>query len=86
VDLRGAIGFSSLGVLIYYAIANAAAWRQGPEARRTPRAVQVVGLLGCLVLVATLPVPAILVGVAVFAVGLAGRWLLHRRRRDDTEP
>lgn len=29
VDLRGAIGFSSFGVLVYYAIANAAAWTLG---------------------------------------------------------
>ena len=33
VDLRGAIGFSSFGVLIYYFIANAAALRQS---RRRP--------------------------------------------------
>jgi APA family basic amino acid/polyamine antiporter len=26
VDVRGAIGFSSFAVLLYYAIANASAW------------------------------------------------------------
>jgi basic amino acid/polyamine antiporter, APA family len=30
VDIRGAIGFSSFGVLVYYAIANAAAWTLSP--------------------------------------------------------
>ena len=33
-DLRGAIGFSSFGVLVYYAVANAAALRQPREHRR----------------------------------------------------
>ena len=34
VDLREAIGFSSFGVLFYYAIANAAAWTLTPEEGR----------------------------------------------------
>ena len=78
VDLRGAIGFSSFGVLIYYFIANAAAWRQSPDARRYPRALQVLGLLGCTVLVVTLPLAAVLVGTGVVLVGVAYR--LVRRR------
>lgn len=78
VDLRGAIGFSSFGVLIYYFIANAAAWRQGADARRYPRALQVLGLVGCTVLVITPPVAAVLVGTAVVLIGVAYR--LARRR------
>jgi APA family basic amino acid/polyamine antiporter len=78
VDLRGAIGFSSFGVLIYYFIANAAAWRQSPDARRYPRALQVLGLLGCTVLVVTLPLVAVLVGTGVVLIGVAYR-LLRRR-------
>ena len=74
-DLRGAIGFSSFGVLMYYAIANAAAFTQrGPE-RRAPRALNVVGGIACVSLMVTLPVEAVAVGVAVLAVGLAGRLL-----------
>jgi APA family basic amino acid/polyamine antiporter len=69
VDLRGAIGFSSFGVLLYYVVANLAAFTQPPERRRWPRALQVVGAVGCLVLVATLPWAAVLAGMAVFAVG-----------------
>ncbi|MGW8566726.1 APC family permease [Isoptericola sp. NPDC055881] len=74
VDLRGAIGFSSFGVLVYYGVANLAAWTQTGAHRRYPRALQVVGLAGCVALCATLPVAAVLTGAAVLAVGLAVRW------------
>jgi basic amino acid/polyamine antiporter, APA family len=72
-DLRGAIGFSSFGVLLYYFVANASAYSQGAAARRYPRWLQVLGATGCLVLVATLPWQAVLTGLAVIAVGFAIR-------------
>lgn len=80
-DLRGAIGFSSFGVLLYYLIANAAAFRQTGRARRYPRALQVLGALGCLVLVNTLPVFASLVGAAVVLLGVGYRMLRLRFTR-----
>lgn len=73
-DPRGVIGFSSFGVLIYYAIANASALTQPEPDRRWPRAVNVVGLLGCLVFVVTLPGWSVVTGLGVFAIGLVGRW------------
>jgi APA family basic amino acid/polyamine antiporter len=73
IDLRGAIGFSSFGVLLYYTVANLAAFSQPTEQRRYPRALQVAGLIGCLVLVATLPPLSIVVGVAVLLVGVVYR-------------
>jgi APA family basic amino acid/polyamine antiporter len=78
VDLRGAIGFSSFGVLLYYFVANLAAFTQPAERRRWPRALQVLGAGGCLLLAATLPWPAVAGGAAVFAVGIGYR-LLRRR-------
>ena len=81
VDVRSVIGFSSFGVLVYYAVANAAAWTQPDRDRRWPRALHVVGLVGCLVLAATLPGSSVLVGLAVFAIGLAGRAVLGDRSR-----
>ena len=74
-DLRGAIGFSSFGVLLYYFIANAAAFRQTGPARRYPRALQVIGALGCLVLVVTLPVLASTIGAGVVLLGVGYRML-----------
>jgi basic amino acid/polyamine antiporter, APA family len=78
-DLRGAIGFSSFGVLTYYAIANASAWTQGGEWRRWPRALNALGLAGCSVLVATLPVSAVAAGIAMLAAGLGWRLTTLRR-------
>ncbi|MDK0523781.1 APC family permease [Streptomyces sp. ML-6] len=68
-DVREAIGFSSFGVLVYYAVANAAAWTLGPDEGRPPRAVPVVGLAGCLLLAFTLPSASVVSGAAVPAAG-----------------
>ncbi|WP_030511233.1 APC family permease [Microbispora rosea] len=70
-DLRGAIGFSSFGVLVYYALANASAWTLGPEEGRPPRAVPIAGLAGCLVLAFALPLSSVVSGAAVLAAGAA---------------
>lgn len=82
LDLRGAIGFSSFGVLVYYAIANAAAFTLPEDQRRIPRWLTVVGLIGCLGLAAILPWTSVVAGIAVVALGLAGRGfaLAHRAR------
>jgi len=78
-DLRGAIGFSSCGVLVYYAVTNLAALRPPAAARRWPRAIDVLGLVGCLVLVVTLPMVSVAVGLGVLAVGVAGRAVILQR-------
>ncbi|WP_018505953.1 APC family permease [Parafrankia discariae] len=67
-DLRGAIGFSSFGVLLYYAVANAAAWTLSPTEGRPARAVPVVGFAGCLLLAFSLPGASVAGGCAVLAV------------------
>lgn len=78
VDLRGAIGFSSFGVLLYYFVANVAAMRQRGDARRYPAALQILGGVGCLVLAVTLPWPSVAAGAVVVAVGVAYRALRLR--------
>lgn len=67
VDIRAAIGFSSLAVLVYYSIANAAAWTLD----RSPggRLVAGLGLAGCLLLAAFLPPASALAGSAVVGLG-----------------
>ena len=84
LDLRGAIGFSSFGVLVYYLVANLAAHRQAPRQRRFPRALQVTGAAGCVLLVATLPPSAVASGLAVLGVGVLLR--LRRLRVDARRP
>lgn len=79
-DLRGVIGFSSFGVLVYYAVANAAAFTQPAADRRWPRALNVVGTTACLVLVASLPAGSVVAGLVMFAVGLLGRTAVLRAR------
>ena len=64
-DVRGAIGFSSFAVLMYYAIANASAWTLGR------RVIPAVGLAGCLTLAFALPLTSVLSGAAVLAAGAA---------------
>ena len=70
-DVRGAIGFSSFGVLVYYAVANASAWTLTPDENRPPRIVPAVGLAGCLVLALTLPADSVAWGTIVLAAGIA---------------
>ncbi|CRK52003.1 conserved membrane hypothetical protein [Rhodococcus sp. RD6.2] len=69
VDVRDAIGFSSFGVLVYYAIANAAAWTLTRAERRPPRIVPITGLGGCVVLAVALPAWSVVAGVGVLAAG-----------------
>ncbi|CAN5372210.1 MAG: APC family permease [Acidimicrobiia bacterium] len=79
-DLRGAIGFSSFAVLAYYAIANVSAWAQPPRQRRWPRAFQIVGVVGCIVLALSLPVTSVIGGSMVIALG-AAIWMVRNRAR-----
>ena len=76
VDVRGAIGFSSFGVLAYYAVANASAWTLGSAP--LSRVVPVMGLLGCVTLAFALPWGSVAMGAGVLALGGAAygvrRW------------
>ncbi|MFB9375624.1 APC family permease [Kineococcus gynurae] len=79
-DVRAVIGFSSFAVLVYYAVANASAWTLSAAVR--DRVVPALGLLGCLALAVAVPVPSLLGGAAVLAVGavvFAVRRPLRRR-------
>lgn len=79
VDLASAvIGFSSFGVLLYYLVADLAAFTQTAEHRRWPRVLRVTGAAGCLVLAATLPWQSVAAGVVVLVVGVLCRGLRLR--------
>jgi len=88
LDLRGAIGFSGVTILTYYAITNTACLTLPLEQRRWPRSISVLGLAGCVTLAIMLPVAAILAGAGVLAAGVAIRCLVSRQAviGGDTQP
>ena len=75
------VGFSSFGVLVYYAVTNAAAFTLPERAWHAPRWLNVLGFAGCLVLAATLPVASVSVMAAMLAAGVVVRLLVLPRRR-----
>ena len=83
VDVRAAIGFSSVCILTYYAIANAAAWTLPREQLRWPRALTALGFVGCALLAVMLPVFSVFTGFGVLCLG-AIIWLVRHRRHHGT--
>jgi APA family basic amino acid/polyamine antiporter len=73
VELTSAIAVSGVAVLTYYAITNAAALTLTGEQRRWSRIIAVVGLIGCIALIVSLPPTAIVTGTAMLALGVAAR-------------
>ncbi|MFD7613268.1 APC family permease [Streptomyces sp. NPDC059828] len=82
VDVRGAIGFSSFGVLLYYALTNASAWTLGSYWR----VVATLGLAGCLALAFSLPLSSVVAGAAVLAAGAAAYAVRDRVRISRERP
>lgn len=80
-DVLVAIAASSFGVLLYYAVANLAALTQTGQWRLFPKAMQWLGLAGCVLLVAALPGRTIVAGLVLVALGLAYRGLVLAARR-----
>ena len=83
IDITSSIAVSGVAVLTYYAVTNAAAFALGRDQRRWPRALAVVGLLGCVVLAAALPPSALLGGGLVLVTGVAARQVAVRRSGDE---
>lgn len=86
LDARDAIAVSSVAVLTYYAITNAAALTLRPDQRRWPRWIPLAGLVGCTVLVAALPIAALIGGGIVLVTGVAARLMVVRRRNEPLSP
>ncbi|MFN8109198.1 MAG: APC family permease [Thermoleophilia bacterium] len=89
LDLRQSIALSGALVLTYYALTNLSALRlRGGSAVADIAAV--VGLVGCIVVALSLPLPGVLAAGGVLLLGLAGRAWVPRppapRRRPVTGP
>ncbi|WP_026531994.1 APC family permease [Arthrobacter sp. H41] len=79
-DVLTVVGFSSFGVLLYYAIANAAAFTLPERQWYAPRFLNVVGAGGCLVLAFTLPPVSVLSMLAVLVAGVLCRMVVLKVR------
>ncbi|WP_461171522.1 APC family permease [Arthrobacter sp. Z1-9] len=79
-DVMTVVGFSSFGVLLYYAVANASAYTLASHPGYAPKWLNAVGFAACLLLAFTLPPASVLTMTAVLAAGVAGRWLVLRLR------
>ncbi len=72
--LVGAVSFSAFTILIYYVVANSAALTLEKAERPEPRALAIVGLVGCLALAFSLPWQIVVGGLAL----LGGLLLLRK--------
>jgi len=90
VDLRGAIGFSSFAVLIYYAVTNGSAFTLSPDEGRPHRVIPLLGLIGCVVLAFAMPLSSVLSGMTVLGIGIAAyafrRVIASRRTANPASP
>jgi APA family basic amino acid/polyamine antiporter len=82
-DVRGAIGFSSVAVLVYYAIANASALTLDRD--RGTKLIPALGLVGCLTVAVSLPLTSTIAGFAVLATG-ALLWAVRRLATGPSHP
>ena len=80
VGLRNALAISGVAVLTYYAVTNAAALTLTREQRRWSPVIAIVGLVGCVVLITSLPPTAIVIGTATLVLGVGVRAMTSRRR------
>jgi APA family basic amino acid/polyamine antiporter len=63
--------------LVYYAIANAAAVTLPAQQRRWPRGLHLLGIVGCAVLIVTLPIAALIAGIAELVIGVIVRLVMR---------
>ncbi len=75
--------FTSLTILIYYAITNLSSLRLPSDKRLYPRVVSIAGLVSCLGLTAFLPLEEWMWTVALLALGAA--YLLLQRKKVEAQ-
>lgn len=71
-DLSEAIGFSAFAILIYYTIANVAAWTLKDSERQWPKVLSLFGMILCLFVACQLPWQASLSGIFILGLGSIG--------------
>lgn len=81
MDIRGAIGFSGVAILTYYAITNAAALKLQANERRWSPVIAMIGLIGCVVLAVTLPITQFVIALGIGMIGVIWRQVLQRHHK-----
>ena len=74
------IGLSSFAILVYYAIANLAGYRQPAVEARRSKVWNILVLLLCLLLAFSVPIEGLVLGMAVLLVAMILRWGLSKLR------
>lgn len=77
-SLRGVASAAAFTILVYYGIANVAAWRMPASAKLFPDLVPIVGVTACAALALSLPPTVIATGMIVLLAGVVLRLLLRR--------
>jgi basic amino acid/polyamine antiporter, APA family len=80
--LEASIAVSSFGTLLYYSITNISALKLPARQRSFPRALALIGLIGCLGLALALPPQDIIIGLLILIIGLLFHavWLRIQQR------
>jgi APA family basic amino acid/polyamine antiporter len=76
--LESIVATASFTILLYYSIANLAAFRMRSEYRLYPIWVPVLGLVSCLALAVTLQPAVIAAGIGLLIAGFFLRWVFRR--------
>jgi basic amino acid/polyamine antiporter, APA family len=74
------IGLSSFAILIYYAIANLAGYRQPAVEAKRSKVWNILGLLLCLALAFSVPLEGLVLGMIALLLALVLRWGLSKLR------
>jgi APA family basic amino acid/polyamine antiporter len=71
------IAFSSFSVLLYYAIGHISVLAQPKEQRKQPVFIAVLGFILCVVLLLSVPGPAVLVSTVILVLAFGARAVLR---------
>ena len=74
------IGLSSFAILVYYAIANLAGYRQPAVEAKRSKVWNIFGLLLCLALAFSVPLEGLVLGLVVLLLAMILRWGLSKLR------
>ncbi|WP_166355844.1 APC family permease [Phytoactinopolyspora limicola] len=80
-DLVQTLSISAFAILVYYAVANLAAWRLAPNERRWPRWLSGLGLVMCVGLALSLPPRLVALGALALGMMLLLRSVVLNVRR-----